>query len=153
MDKLIRRIDFRDVGTDNLQELFRREWLVTNGLGGYASGTISGSVSWRYHGLLIAALPEPFGRMVMLNQLAEFAHLPSGRVIEIGGEEKHDDGKHPHYVTEFRLENHLPMWRYEVEGVIIEKHILFLYGQNTVHISYKLLSDQERVRLELRPSI
>src|SRR5947207_592748 len=56
MEKLIRRIDLRNVSPENLSELFRREWLVTNGLGGYASGTISGSVTWRYHGLLIAAL-------------------------------------------------------------------------------------------------
>ena len=46
------------------------EWLVTNGLGGYASGTISGAVSWRYQGLLIAALPSPLGRVVMLNHLS-----------------------------------------------------------------------------------
>ena len=58
MEKLIRRIDLRNASPDNLSELFRREWLVTNGLSGYASGTISGTVTWRYHGLLIAALPN-----------------------------------------------------------------------------------------------
>lgn len=47
----------------------RREWLVTNGLGGYASGTIAGVVTRRYQGLLIASLPAPLGRMVMLNHL------------------------------------------------------------------------------------
>ena len=153
MNKLIRRIDLRNAKPEQLADIYRLEWLVTNGLGGYASGTISGSVSWRYHGLLIAALSEPFGRMVMLNHLAEFVHLSDGRAIEIGGAERPYNVERPHYVTEFRLENHLPVWRYEAEGVIIEKHVLFLYGQNTVHISYKLLSDQERVRLELRPSI
>ena len=77
MDKLIRRIDLRKAKPEELSAMLRREWLVTNGLGGYASGTISGSVTWRYHGLLIAALPEPFGRTVMLNHLAEFMRLPS----------------------------------------------------------------------------
>ena len=77
MDKLIRRIDIKNAPKQELPEILRREWLVTNGLGGYASGTISGSVTWRYHGLLIAALPEPFGRMVMLNHLAEAIRLPS----------------------------------------------------------------------------
>ncbi len=43
----------------------RREWLVTNGLGGYASGTVAGTVTWRYHGLLVASLPAPLGRVVM----------------------------------------------------------------------------------------
>ena len=82
MDKLIRRIDLRK-GSEESAELFRREWLVTNGLGGYASGTISGSVTWRYHGLLIAALPEPFGRTVMLNHLAEAVQLADGRLVEV----------------------------------------------------------------------
>jgi predicted glycogen debranching enzyme len=154
MEKVIRRIDFAGARGGNLRELFRREWLITNGLGGYASGTISGSVSWRYHGLLIAALPAPFGRMVMLNHLAEYVRLPDGRLIEIGGGEYGDESSPAgHYLTEFRLENHLPVWRYEVEGLILEKHVLFLYGQNTVHVSYHLGSIQEGIRLELTPSV
>src|SRR5712671_4595872 len=140
MEKLIRRIDLRNVSPENLSELFRREWVVTNGLGGYASGTISGSVTWRYHGLLIAALQEPFGRTVMLNHLAESVQLSDGQAVQIGGEEPSRPGEGPtaHCLTEFRLENHLPVWRYEVAGIIIERHVLFLYGQNTVHITYKL---------------
>ena len=154
MDKLIRRIDFSPVRGENARELLRREWLATNGLGGYASGTISGSVSWRYHGLLIAALPSPFGRMVMLNHLAEFLRLSNGRLIEFGGREH--EAEPPSgtlYLREFRLENQLPVWRYEIEGILLEKHLLFLQGQNTVHISYRLDSTQEGVRLELRPSV
>ncbi len=156
MDKLIRKIDLTRARGEDARQLLRREWLATNGLGGYASGTICGSVSWRYHGLLVAALPAPFGRMVMLNHLAEYIRFPDGRLVEIGGEESSQPQEPEcvgHYITEFRLENHLPVWRYEVEGIIIEKHVLFLYGQNTVHISYQLLSDQENVLLELRPSI
>ncbi len=66
-----------------------REWLVTNGLGGYASGTVAGVVTRRYHGLLIAALPEPLGRMVMLNMLAEAIVLGDGRRVQLGAEETH----------------------------------------------------------------
>src|SRR5262249_50201784 len=122
----------------------------------YASGTISGTVTWRYHGLLIAALPAPFGRMVMLNHVAEHLRLPDGRSLQIGGE----DGIQPEesamksdFVVEFRLENGLPIWRYAVEGIELEKHVLFLNGQNTVHITYRLLSRHDGIRLELRPSI
>src|SRR5262245_51017284 len=68
---LTRRIDIAQAHADHAREILRREWLITNGLGGYGSGTISGMVSRRYHGLLIAALPAPFGRVVMLNHLAE----------------------------------------------------------------------------------
>jgi predicted glycogen debranching enzyme len=156
MEKLIRRIDLTRARGEDARQLLRREWLATNGLGGYASGTISGSVTWRYHGLLIAALPAPFGRMVMLNHLAEYIRFADDRVVEIGGEERsrpQEAEQIGHFITEFRLENHLPVWRYEVEGIVLEKHVVFLYGQNTVHISYRLLSSQENVWLELRPSM
>src|SRR4051795_13447949 len=87
MAKVIRKIDLEQTRGEAVLQLLRREWLVTNGLGGYASGTLSGSVTWRYHGLLIAALPAPFGRTLMLNHLAESLHLPNGEVLQIGGEE------------------------------------------------------------------
>jgi predicted glycogen debranching enzyme len=155
MDKLIRRIDLTSPSREDLPQALRREWLVTNGLGGYASGTISGNVTWRYHGLLIAALPAPFGRLVMLNHLAESIRLADGKLLALGCENRGqaDEAEPSHHLTEFRLENHLPVWRYEVQGIVIEKHVLFLYGQNTVHISYRLISDQPMVELELRPSI
>jgi predicted glycogen debranching enzyme len=156
MDKLVRRIDLSKARGEQARHLLRREWLATNGLGGYASGTISGSVSWRYHGLLIAALPSPFGRMVMLNHLAESIRLPDGRLIQIGGVEPSEPeelARVSSYITEFRLENGLPIWHFEIDGVILEKHVLFLHGQNTVHVSYHLLSEQPDIVLELRPSL
>lgn len=156
MEKLIRRIDLAHARGEEARQLLRREWLATNGLGGYASGTIAGSVTWRYHGLLIAALPAPFGRVVMLNHVSEFLRLADGRVLQIGGEEEsrpEETRKAGHFIAEFRLENGLPVWRYEVEDITLEKHVLFLYGQNTVHIHYRLLSRNENVRLELRPSL
>src|SRR5437762_2141665 len=156
MDNLIRRIDLAHARDEQARQLLRREWLVTNGLGGYASGTISGTVTWRYHGLLIAALPTPFGRMVMLNHLAEFLNFPDGRTIQIGGEEPsrpEDPLSNGHYVAEFRVENHLPIWRFELDDIAIEKRVLLLHGQNTVHVTYRLLSKQEYIRLQLRPSM
>ncbi len=154
MDKLIRKIDFQGTPQDSLAKLLRREWLVTNGIGGYASGTIFGSVNWRYHGLLIASLPEPFGRMVMLNHLGESVRLSDGRTIELSGaDDRSLDPNRGPVIRQFRLENHLPVWRYEFDGIVIEKHVLFLYGQNTVHIGYGLLSKHESLSLELRPSI
>lgn len=156
MDNLIRRIDLTQARGEDMRQLLRREWLATNGLGGYASGTIAGTVTWRYHGLLIAALPSPFGRMVMLNHLAEFLRFPDGRLLQIGGEEPsrpESPAATAHELTEFRLENGLPVWRYHAESIVLEKHVVFLYGQNTVHITYLLLSNQEAVRLELRPSV
>src|SRR5215472_9042288 len=121
MEKLIRKIDLTRARGEDARQLLRREWLTTNGLGGYASGTISGSVAWRYHGLLIAALQGPFGRMVMLNHLAESIRFPGRQVVQIGGAEPSvpgDMAQNPHYLTEFRLENGLPIWRYDLDGIV-----------------------------------
>src|SRR5438046_4222655 len=74
--------------TNRPDALLTREWLVANGLGGYASGTLAGVVSRRYHGLLIAALPAPLGRRVMLNHISELLRLPDGRTVFLGGEER-----------------------------------------------------------------
>ena len=133
-----------------------REWLVTNGLGGYASGTVSGVITRRYHSVLTSALAAPFGRIVMLSHLAEQVRPGDGRRIEIGGRERTGDAPDAHgtgYLTEFRLEAGLPVWRYEVEGLTIEKRIFLPYMQNTVHIAYELLSGCDHVELALRPSV
>jgi predicted glycogen debranching enzyme len=156
MERRIRRIDLAKARGEEARQLLRREWLATNGLGGYASGTISGSVTWRYHGLLIAALPAPFGRTVMLNHLAECLRLPNGRLVHLGGEEPsqpEEPAAALGFVTEFRLENQLPIWRYEVDGLTLEKYVLFLHGQNTVHINYRVLTKDRRFELQLRPSL
>lgn len=154
MSLLSRRIDLSNLKGEEGRESLSREWLVTNGLGGYASGTIAGAVTWRYHGLLIAALPAPFGRMVMLNHLAEYLRYPDGRVLQFsGGEIGEESSACTRYVTEFRLEDGLPVWRYTMGDLVLEKHVVFLHGQNTVHISFKIISDHDQARIELRPSL
>ena len=133
-----------------------REWLVTNGLGGYASGTVPGVITRRYHGLLIAALPSPFGRIVMLSHVAAQLRLGDGRCVEIGGRQPSGDTADAHGtgdLTEFRLEAGLPVWRYVVEGLVIEKRLFLPHMQNTVHLSYALLSGADSIELSLRPSV
>src|SRR4051812_15367413 len=156
MSELIRRIPWPPQGTADGESLVTREWLVTNGLGGYASGTVPGVITRRYHGLLIAALPSPLGRVVMLSHVAEQLRLAGGRCVEIGGRERSGDAPDAHgtgYLTEFRLEAGLPVWRYDVEGLIIEKRLFLPHRQNTVHVSYDLISGANRVELSLRPSV
>ena len=115
----------------------RLEWLVTNGLGGYASGTVSGIVTRRYHGVLIAALPAPLGRVVMLNHVVERVRS-SDRTVRWLGDERQvagastDEGPAP--LLEFALDYGLPVWRYDVGGGVLEKRIVLLHGQNTVHV-------------------
>jgi predicted glycogen debranching enzyme len=134
----------------------RREWLVTNGLGGYASGTVAGMLTRRYHGLLIAALPAPFGRYVMLNHLLERVRLPDRRVIWLGDEDEvagiNATDKNDH-LAEFRLESGLPIWTYRVDAFTIEKRVLMPHAQNTVYLSYRLLGGDGPLRMTLRPSV
>ncbi len=140
----------------DIREVLRREWLITNGLGGYGTGTISGKVTRRYHGLLVAALPAPYGRVVMLNHLAETLTLSDGRRLVLSGDEPaypEDLANARPPIAGFRLEDGLPVWRYESEGVCIERRLMLVHGQNTLHVTYTLLSMQNSVRLDLHPSI
>src|SRR5437763_10243729 len=84
---VVRRMAW-DPGQTSREVLLNREWIVTNGLGGYASGTVSGAVTRRYHGLLIAALAAPLGRVVMWNHLSESLRFNNDDVISLGGEER-----------------------------------------------------------------
>jgi predicted glycogen debranching enzyme len=134
----------------------RREWLVTNGLGGYASGTLAGVLTRRYHGMLVASLPAPLGRIVMLNHLLERVRLPGTGVIWLGDQDEvagPNAADRTEYLAEFRLELGLPVWLYRVDGFAIEKRITMPYGQNTVHITYRVLEGSGTVRFNLRPSV
>ena len=134
----------------------RLEWLVSNGLGGYSSSTVAGALTRRYHGLLVASLPAPLGRMVLLNHLLERVRLEDRRVLwlgdehEVAGPNAVDRTEH---LVEFRLELGLPVWLFELPGISIEKRVLMPYGQNTVHVTYELVRGEGPIRLSLRPSI
>jgi predicted glycogen debranching enzyme len=156
VDDWVLRIPLPQDEAKRAEILLDREWLVTNALGGYASGTIAGVASRRYHSLLIAALPAPLGRQVMLNHLSELIRLPDGSTVLFGGEE-HTGGvlelHGANYLTEFRLEQGLPVWRYEVNGFAFEKRVLLPHRQNTVHVNYRQVSGVGTIRLKLRPSV
>jgi predicted glycogen debranching enzyme len=144
MSDLVRRMTWGKSDDADIDALLSREWLVTNGLGGYASGTVSGVITRRYHGILIAALPAPLGRVVMLNGLREELRLADGTRVALGGEER--AGKPPSvhgagYLREFLLEAGMPVWRYSVAGFGLEKRILMPHMQNTVHVGYRLLRE------------
>jgi predicted glycogen debranching enzyme len=154
--ELLRRMPWPGAANGNTEPLLTREWLVTNGLGGYASGTVSGVITRRYHGLLVAALPAPYGRVVMLNHVAEQVHLPDGRSIALSGEQRVGSAPELHgarYLREFRLEMGLPAWQFDIDGTIIEKRLLLPHGQNTVYLSYSLVSGAGPLRIDLRPSV
>ena len=142
MSDLIRSLAWPGRADEDVQR--DREWIVTNGLGGYASGTVSGVVTRRFHGPLIAALPSPFGRWMMLNALTECLHVGDRSVFLVD---------HPDALREFRLECGLPVWVYDIDGIRIEKRLFLPYGQNTTCILYKLVGGSGPVRLDLRPAV
>ncbi|MCR6653869.1 MAG: glycogen debranching enzyme N-terminal domain-containing protein [Cellvibrionaceae bacterium] len=132
------------------------EWLVTNGLGGFSSCTLSGIATRRYHGLLVAALPAPLGRIVMLSHLQESLIFPNGEIVNLS--EREVSGARMEFsalqrLQSFSLEMGLPVWRYEINGLVLEKRLFMPYQQNTVHVCYRVLSGNEPVRLELRPAL
>ncbi|MCL4813629.1 MAG: glycogen debranching enzyme N-terminal domain-containing protein [Vicinamibacteraceae bacterium] len=144
----------RHADASDADALLTREWLVTNGLGGYASGTLGGVTTRRYHGLLVAALPAPLGRVVIVSQLGERLRFPDGRVVWLTGEEREGGALYLEgagRLREFRLEMGLPVWRYDLDGVVLEKRLLMPRFQNTVHVAYRLLEAPGTMRFTLRP--
>ncbi len=156
MTDLAHSIPCRTQDAVETEVLLTREWLVANGLGGYASGTVSGVHTRRYHGLLISALPAPLGRVVMLNDLAEQIVLPDGTKVRLGQEIK--AGSPPQFygppiLSEFRLESGLPVWLYTIGNFVLEKRLLLPHLQNSVHIIYRMVSGDGPVGLELWPAV
>jgi predicted glycogen debranching enzyme len=156
LDELVRTMPWEGTHARGSEPLLEREWLVTNGLGGYACGTLSGAATRRYHGLLVAALPAPLGRWMMFNHLSELIRLPDGQTLQIGGEE-HAGGVLELYgadhLHEFRLEAGLPVWVYRLGGYAFEKRVFLVHGQNTAYVNYRLVEGDGVVRLKLRPAV
>ncbi|MEK7832334.1 MAG: amylo-alpha-1,6-glucosidase, partial [Acidobacteriota bacterium] len=138
----------------NLDEALGREWLETNGLGGFASSTIVGLNTRRYHGLLMAATNPPVGRMLLLSKLEETL-IVNGERFDLSANQYpgtiHPEGHR--YLKEFRLDP-FPTFVYEVAGVTIEKSVFMVHGENTVVIEYKRRKKSRAVkecRLEIHP--
>ena len=155
MKEVVRRYPWPGEGS-GWADLLTKEWLVTNGLGGYASGTVCGVPTRRFHGLLIASLPAPHGRMMMLNDVVEEVRLPDGSCHRLGGEE-HEATTAPlpgtEYLREFRLDAGLPVWIFGIDPLVIEKRVVLPYRQNTVHVHYRNARGDTPVRLRLRPQV
>jgi predicted glycogen debranching enzyme len=122
----------------NLEASRSREWLETNGLGGFASSTVSGMNTRRYHGLLTAATKPPVGRIVMLSKLEETLII-DGHRYELSTNQ-YPGTIHPRgfeYQTAFRLDP-FPVFVYEIAGLIIEKSLFMVQGENTTVVQYEL---------------
>jgi predicted glycogen debranching enzyme len=133
-------IDFgRDICAD-FANGERREWLVTNGIGGFASGTVAGVLTRRYHGLLFAALQPPTGRTLLVTKLDETADYNSSSYTLysnrwVGGSAEPDSY---HFIERFHLEGTTPVWSYALADALLEKRIWMQPGANTTYVQYRL---------------
>jgi len=144
----------RDVLTSDPDAAQTREWLVANGLGGYASGAVSGAVTRRYHGLLVAALPAPLGRVLMLSQLSDIVVDPDGTEYWLSGQDPGPDpanNEKQATLLEFSMDTGLPVWQFRGNGAVIEKQIVLPHRQNIVHVTYRVIEAAQPVLLRLRP--
>ncbi len=129
------------------------EWLEANGVGGYASSTITGANTRRYHGLLVAASAPPAGRVVLLSKVEETIVI-DGEKYELSCNQ-YPNTVHPlgfHYLKEFRLSPY-PKFIYEVKGVTIEKTVAMVHGSNTTIVSYTIFSESEEIDFLVRPLV
>ena len=131
-----------------------KEWIQTNGLGGWASSTIVGSNTRRYHGLLVAATTPPVRRMVILSKLEESLLIEKHK-YDLSCNQ-YQDIIHPEgyqYLEKFRLDP-FPIFTYKVQDVVLEKSVFMVYNQNTTVVTYKVLSAPEgAVALLVRPLV
>ncbi len=146
------KLEFGRETCGSLEIAEQREWLVTNGIGGFASGTVSGNLTRRYHGLLVAALHPPVGRTQLVAKLDETAHyagieyaLATNRWLSGAVEPKG-------YVNieSFRLEGTTPIWQFALGDALVEKRIWMHQGENTTYVQYTLLRGGQPLGLELK---
>ncbi|NJM48988.1 MAG: glycogen debranching protein [Alkalinema sp. RU_4_3] len=129
-----------------------REWIVTNGIGGYASGTIAGQLTRRYHGLLIAALDPPLGRTLLLTQLNELVTYAQ-KSYELntdrwaGGTIAPQGYRH---IESFELVDHIPTWQFACADALVVKQIWMEPGANTTYIQYKFSRGTQPLQLQLQ---
>jgi predicted glycogen debranching enzyme len=142
----------------DFQNASSREWLETNGIGGFASGTLAGANTRRYHGLLTAATKPPLGRLTLLSKFEETLFI-DGEAFELSSNQ-YPNKIYPEgfrYLKSFRLAP-FPVWSFEVGGIEIEKKIFMIDGENSTVCRWTAVSNQQsatskspKIELELKP--
>jgi len=137
----------------NLDEAAAREWLVADGLGGYAMGTLAGLRTRRYHGLLAVAVDGPGSRMMGLVALDPVLVLGDARVRlatdEWGGGTI--DPRGHELLSSFELDDGIPRWRWQVGDIVVERQVAMTHGRAAVGVVHRLIRSDRPVKLELTP--
>ncbi len=138
--------------TGDFDSAARREWLVTNGLGGWASGTVAGANTRRYHGVFVPALQPPLGRTVLVSKLNEVVTV-DGRPFALSSNEYADGTVDPRgyeRLESFHLDGLIPTWTFALGGSLLEKRLWMPYGADQVFVTYTLSRATGPVDLAVR---
>ncbi len=136
----------------NLEAAEQREWLVANGLGGFACGTLTGTLTRRYHGLLVAALRPPLGRRLVVTKMEEDVDY-AGRAFALSTDRWADGSVAPQghrHLERFHLDGTTPVWTYACADALLEKRVWMEPGANTTYVRYAVVRASAPVALSLR---
>jgi predicted glycogen debranching enzyme len=136
----------------NFEAAIAREWLVTNGIGGFASGTIAGAMTRRYHGLLIAALHPPVGRTQLVAGFDEIVHY-AGSEYPLATHQWSGGTVDPKgfvNIESFHLEGMAPVWTYALADLLLEKRVIMRPGENTTYVQYSLVRGRASIEIEVK---
>jgi predicted glycogen debranching enzyme len=136
-------ITFNQQALSNFNEVIQKEWLITNGLGGYASSTVLGINTRKYHGLLVAALHPPGDRTVCLSKLDE--DLSFGNEVFKLGSNEFIDAIYPQgykFIKQFSI-SPFPTYTYGFGGLEVNKTIFMPKGKNAVSAIYKISNNSD----------
>ena len=136
----------------DLEEGLKKEWIITNGIGGYSSSTIIGANTRKYHGLLVAPLTPPARRFLILSKLDESIER-DGKKYDLYTNVCSEHISHGYRYQEEFIKEEVPTFKYKVEDVEIEKTICMDYGKNTVGVHYKIKNGKKDIKLTLAPII
>lgn len=137
----------------NFEDGVSKEWLIANGIGGFASTTIIGANTRKYHGLLVAALKEEENRMLILSKVNEYISI-NGTEHTISSNECHDYIQKGYTFQRKFLKDYLPEYFYIIDDVAIRKKITMVHGQNKVVIEYDIENDNNfSVEMKLMPLV
>ena len=136
----------------NIEDSITKEWIITNGIGGYASSTIIGANTRKYHGLLVAALSAPGNRKIIVSKVDES--------IETNGKEypiytnlcKNYVAEGYKYIESFE-KDYIPIFSYKVEDINIKKLICMDYGKNTVCLLYRIKNQDANTKIKIAPLV
>jgi predicted glycogen debranching enzyme len=129
----------------------QREWLVTNGIGGFASGTVSGNLTRRYHGLLLAALNPPVGRTQLVAKTEEIADY-GGCSYALATNRWTSGAVEPRgyvHIQSFCLEGTMPVWQFALGEALLEKRIWMHQGENTTYVQYRMTRGSQPMELRI----